>query len=107
MGAPYIETAPAAAPTSAAVQTQREPERAPTTSPSFPINLNTATFEELLALPGIGDVRARSIIDYRSTHGPFQSIEDIQAVEGIGPGIFEKVKELITVDNLPPGSVPP
>ncbi len=104
---PYIETAPAAAPTSAAVQTQREPEQAPTTSPSFPINLNTATFEELLALPGIGDVRARSIIDYRSTHGPFQSIEDIQAVEGIGPGIFEKVKELITVDNLPPGSVPP
>ena len=104
---PYIETAPAAAPTSAAVQTQRETEQASTTSPSFPINLNTATFEELLALPGIGDVRARSIIDYRSTHGPFQSIEDIQAVEGIGPGIFEKVKELITVDNLPPGSVPP
>lgn len=104
---PYIETAPAAAPTSAADQTQRQPERALTATPSFPINLNTATFEDLLALPGIADVRAQSILDYRSAHGPFPSIEEIQAVEGIGPGIFGKIKELITVDNLPPGSVPP
>ncbi len=104
---PFIETPPAAIPTSAGDQSRAEPERAPTATPAFPINLNTAAFEELLALPGIGEVRAQSIIDYRSAHGPFQSIEDIQAVEGIGAGIFEKVKDLITVDSIPSESVSP
>lgn len=86
--------------------TQAQAEPALSASVSFPINLNTATHEELQALPGIGQVRVESIVAFRAAHGPFQSIEDIQAVDGIGPGIFEKIKDLITIDSLPAGSTP-
>lgn len=91
----------------APAQSENKAERVPTRTPHFPINLNSATHDELLALPGIGEVRAQSIIDYRTAHGPFQAIEDIQSVDGIGAGIFEKIKDLITVDITPPGSAPP
>jgi len=61
------------------------------------LNINTATAEELITLPGIGPTKAQSIIDYRTTHGPFQSIEDIKNVTGIGDATFEKLKDKITV----------
>ncbi len=61
------------------------------------VNINTAAQEELEGLPGIGPTLAQRIIDYRQANGPFASIEAIQDVEGIGPGIFEEIKELITV----------
>jgi competence protein ComEA len=61
------------------------------------VNINTATQEELEGLPGIGPTRARAIIAYREEHGPFPDIEAIQEVEGIGEGIFEEIKGLITV----------
>jgi competence protein ComEA len=61
------------------------------------ININTATLEQLDALPGIGPVTAQKIIDYRTEHGPFQRIEDIMNVSGIGPVTFDKIKNLITV----------
>ncbi|MBI3159367.1 MAG: ComEA family DNA-binding protein [Chloroflexi bacterium] len=64
---------------------------------TFPIDLNTATLEELMALPGIGPTRAQAILDYRAEHGPFTRIEQIMNVPGIGPGIFEDIRELITV----------
>ncbi len=60
------------------------------------ININTAPAEELDLLPGIGPVIAQRIIDYREQHGPFQSIEDIQEVKGIGEVTFEKIKDRIT-----------
>jgi len=60
------------------------------------VNLNTATVEELDALPGIGPTYARRIIEYRETHGSFQSIEEIMQVKGIGQATFEKIKDLIT-----------
>lgn len=62
------------------------------------INLNTATLEELLTLPGIGETRAKDILSYRESHGEFQSIEEIQEVPGIGPGLFESMKELLTIE---------
>ena len=62
-----------------------------------PVDINSATQEALEGLPGIGPTLARRIIDYRQANGPFASIEAIQDVEGIGPGIFEEIKELITV----------
>jgi competence protein ComEA len=65
------------------------------------ININTATLEELDALPGIGPVKAQSIIDYRNNHGPFNSVEAIQDVVGIGPVTYEGLKELITVQAFP------
>ena len=60
------------------------------------ININTATKEELMNLPGIGESKANDIIKYRETN-PFQKIEDIKEVNGIGDSLFAKIKENITV----------
>ena len=62
------------------------------------INLNTATAEELMTLDRIGPKYAQAIIDYRETNGPFQKIEDIMKVKGIGPKTFEANKDKITVE---------
>jgi competence protein ComEA len=61
------------------------------------VNINTATVEELDTLPGIGPSIAQRIIDYRTANGPFQSIEDIKNVRGIGDATFEKLKDKIMV----------
>lgn len=61
------------------------------------ININTASKENLMSLPGIGEVYAQRIIDYRSVK-IFSSIEEIKEVQGIGDKIFEKIKESITVE---------
>lgn len=60
------------------------------------ININTATAQELEALPGIGPTLAQRIVDYRTAHGPFQRIEDIMNVPGIGPATFDEIQNLIT-----------
>lgn len=60
------------------------------------ININTATLEELLTLSGIGESKAKSIIEYR-TKTPFNKIEDIMNVTGIGEALYNKIKENITV----------
>ena len=62
-----------------------------------PINLNTATKEELITLPGIGDVRAGDIITYRTQHGGFKKKEEVMNVKGIGKGIYAQIKDLIYV----------
>lgn len=62
------------------------------------ININKATKEELMELPGIGEVKSQAIIDYREENGSFVSIEDIKEVSGIGDKTFEKIKDKITVD---------
>jgi competence protein ComEA len=61
------------------------------------VNINTATFDELNALPSIGPTTAQKIIDYRTENGPFSTIEDIMNVSGIGTATFEDIKDLITV----------
>lgn len=60
------------------------------------INLNTATKEELMTLPGVGESKAESIIQYRQKN-QFRKIEDIMEIAGIKEGLFEKIKEHITV----------
>ena len=60
------------------------------------ININTASVEELDGLPGIGPTIAQRIIDYRDENGPFQTIEDILNVSGVGPSTFDQIKDLIT-----------
>ena len=62
------------------------------------INLNTANFKELTKLKGIGPVYAQRIIDYREKHGPFERIEDLMKVKGIGPKTFNANKDVITVE---------
>jgi competence protein ComEA len=63
------------------------------------ININTASSFELETLPGIGPTTAQKIIEYRDANGPFLSTEDIINVSGIGPGTYERIKDLITVDS--------
>jgi len=62
-----------------------------------PVNINTATAAELETLPGIGPKTADTIIEYREANGPFETIEDIMNVPGIGEGTFEKIKDRIAV----------
>lgn len=66
-----------------------------------PLDLNRATTQELTTLPGIGEVLAQRIVDYREAHGPFRSVEELIAVEGIGEGKLEKLRELVTVEEEP------
>jgi competence protein ComEA len=61
------------------------------------VNINTADAWLLEALPGIGEVLAQRIIDYRSENGPFQRIDDLTKVDGIGPATFGNLKDRITV----------
>ncbi len=61
------------------------------------ISLNTATIEELLTLPGIGETKAKSIIKYREEVGSFKNIEEIMNIKGIGKTTFEKFKDYLTL----------
>ena len=64
---------------------------------SFPIDINSATLQELMALPGIGEVLAQRIIDHRSEHGPFENVEGIMEVNGISNKRYEDIKDLICI----------
>ena len=67
-------------------------------SPDNPVNLNTAAQARLQMLPGIGEVRAEAIIQFREIHGPFGETSEVTSVPGIGPATFENIRHLITVD---------
>jgi competence protein ComEA len=62
------------------------------------VNLNTATQEELVALPGIGPAKAQAIIDYRTAH-PFKSVDEVKNVRGIGDHLYESLKGKVTVSS--------
>jgi competence protein ComEA len=64
-------------------------------SPTAPVDLNTASAEQLDALPGVGPATAQKIIDYRQAHGPFRSIDELEAVPGIGPSKLAQLKGLV------------
>lgn len=103
---PWPTQGPTATPTSTATPRLPTATLAPTvTSPPFTatpvqalIDINTATAAELETLPGIGSTLAQRIVDYRDANGPFEAVEDIQNVEGIGSVTFEGIRDLITVD---------
>jgi|Tabmets5t2r1_1033131.scaffolds.fasta_scaffold00374_7 competence protein ComEA len=64
-------------------------------APGGPVHLNTATLEELDALPGVGPVTAQKILDYRQQHGAFTSVDDLDAIPGIGPARLEQLREVV------------
>jgi competence protein ComEA len=64
-------------------------------SPQTPLDLNSASAEQLDGLPGIGPVTAQKIIDYRQQHGPFTSVDDLDAIPGIGPARIANLKGLV------------
>jgi comEA protein len=66
-------------------------------APGTKININTATKEELDALPEIGPVKAQAIVDYRNAHGKFAAPEDVMKVSGIKEGTYAKIKDYIVV----------
>lgn len=60
------------------------------------LNLNTATQQELVALPGIGPAKAKAIIEYRDAH-PFKSVEEVKNVRGIGDHLYDSLKNKISI----------
>jgi competence protein ComEA len=65
--------------------------------PPPPVDLNQATVEQLDALPGVGPTTAQAIVDYRSRHGPFTSVDDLLQVRGIGAAKLDGFRDLVTV----------
>lgn len=61
------------------------------------VNINTASKEELMTLPGIGESKAESVIQYREEHGEFKEVEELTSIPGIKSGVFEKIKELVRI----------
>lgn len=61
------------------------------------ININTASAVELEALPGIGEVLAATIVQYRTENGPFASVDQLEDVSGIGPSTLEEIRDFVTV----------
>ena len=66
-----------------------------TGAPSAPVQLSTATLEQLDTLPGVGPSTAQRILDYRAEHGAFSSVDELDAVPGIGPKRLEQLRELV------------
>lgn len=66
-------------------------------SPGGPLNLNLATLDQLDALPGLGPVLAQRIVDWRTAHGAFASVDQLREVEGIGARRLESLRGLLTV----------
>ncbi|HYE63358.1 MAG TPA: helix-hairpin-helix domain-containing protein [Phycisphaerales bacterium] len=105
--APQVPEAPASAPeaervepaTVAPLVSEPEPPApVPAASVGRKININTATQAELELLPRVGPATAKAIISYRSLHGPFRTVQDLDKVKGIGPKTLEKLAPLVTVD---------
>jgi competence protein ComEA len=63
------------------------------------VNINKAEIWLLQALPGIGEVRAQSIVNYRSQNGPFKNIEELMKIPGFNESTFNKIKQLITISE--------
>jgi competence protein ComEA len=70
---------------------------AKTGAPAGPVDLNTATAEQLEALPGVGPATSKAILAYRSSHGRFRSVTELLEVPGIGPAKLEALRPLVKV----------
>lgn len=67
------------------------------------LDLNRATAGELMALPGIGEKRARAITAWREANGPFRCVEDLEKVRGIGPATLARLREFVCVNETGAG----
>jgi competence protein ComEA len=81
----------------ASAPTYGDAEKTAHVSATAPVNINTASVEELMTLEGIGRKVAEKVVEYRGTHGEFRKPADIRRVQGIGAGLWEKNRERIIV----------
>ena len=91
---PAVETASAPPRPAASASSESAPD-------SALIDLNDAPLALLETLPGIGQVRAQAIVDYRERNGPLKSVEEITRVQGIGATTYEQIRDLVTVGGAP------
>jgi len=63
------------------------------------VNINTATKEELTSINGVGEKRAQDIIDYRTKNGPFKTVDDLEKVPGIGPGLMKQIRSQVSTSG--------
>ena len=70
--------------------------------PAHPLDLNTATAEQLQQVPGIGPSTAKAIVNFRQKSGPFQRIEDLLAIKGISKARLEKMRPYLTINPATP-----
>ena len=88
------------APTMEPAETESMPTEA--TAAPFPININTATLDQLDMLPGIGPALAQNILDYRDANGPFTSVGELMNVSGIGEKRMEAIWDYVTIEGESP-----
>ncbi len=78
--------------------------------PTKPVNINTATSQELQQVPGIGPATAEKILQMRKSYGAFKSVDDLLAIRGLGPKRLEKMRKYLTIGKTaktqPPASSP-
>ena len=101
---PYEVSIDVQQPAAQVLQTPAAAEEAPASAPEaetreekVPVNINTATKEELMTLPGVGEVLADRIIEYRETYGRFVAAEQLMDVSGIGEQRYADLADLVTV----------
>lgn len=75
----------------------KQPAQNTPVKPSGPVNINTATKEQLMTLEGIGEVKAQAILDYRRENGYFYTVDELTKVTGIGDKTLDKIRASITV----------
>jgi competence protein ComEA len=100
-GSPYqvttAQTTPREAGTAQTGSASEDEQRPDSLLEGEQIDVNTADLYDLQRLPGIGEKRAQAIVAYREEHGPFQSLEELTGVSGIGEGILEGLRDYATV----------
>ena len=65
------------------------------------VNLNTASRDELVTVPGIGPAKAQAIVEHRKTHGPFKTVDDLKQVKGFRDKLVERLRPELTVASAP------
>ena len=79
----------------AAASSPARPASPPRRAVTFPLDINSARIEELMALPGIGETLAQRVVEYRKSHGRFRSVDELRKVRGIGEKRMEQISPLV------------